>query len=107
MHLMKSADMAAMMLTDWPMAEGLVIISGIALLLGGIGIISGKLGKWAAFGVALLMLIFIISLHMPNIMSDNEMLMRMGMSSMLKDSMVMGGALMIAWYFDQRESNNV
>lgn len=104
MHLMKSGDMAGMVLKDWPMAEAMVIISGIALILGGVSIIWGKMGKWAAIGVAVLMLIFIIALHMPSAMGDDEMMKQMGMISTLKDLSILGGALVIAWYFDQKES---
>lgn len=104
MHLTSSEDMAGMALKDWPMAQGLVIISGLALIAGGIGVLIGKMGKWASIGLAVLMLLFIVMLHMPNVMGGNEQMQQMGMISTLKDLGLMGGALFFAWHFDQKEA---
>lgn len=103
MHLAKSEDMAGMVLADWPMAQGLVIVSGVGLLLGGVSIIWGKMAKIACILVALLMLVFIISLHMPNAMGDDEMMKQMGMISTLKDLGIMGGALVLAAVFAEKQ----
>ena len=104
MHLTDSAKMAEMVLKDWPMAQGLVIISGIAMLAGGISIIINKMAKWGSLGIAVLMLIMVVSLHLPNAMSDDENAKMMGMISTLKDLGLMGGALFLAWYFDRKDA---
>ena len=38
-----------------------VYLTGAALLAGGIGMLTGVLGKWAAYGIALLMLVFVVT----------------------------------------------
>ena len=77
------------MLKGWPIAEGLVYISGLALILASVSIILNIKARLACLLLALLLLIFIVTLHLPAVMSGNQM----AMGSFLKDTALMGAAL--------------
>lgn len=99
-HVLNSANMAGM-LAGWPAAQALVIISGLAMLAGAAGIISGKYGLYASLGIALLMLIFVATLHVPGLMAagGDQAKAMMPMLGIMKDTGLMGGALAIARSF--------
>jgi putative oxidoreductase len=96
-HFMKANDMAMMMLDGWPIAVVLVYIVGLALVLAGISFIINKKAKMAGMLLAVLLLIFILTLHIPTIMNAADEASRMGpMTNMLKDIGLMGAALVIS-----------
>lgn len=88
-HFMKAHLMAAQILKGWPIADGFVYISGLALILAAISIIINFKARLACQLLALLLLIFIISLHIPGVLRGNELAMTM----LLKDVALMGAAL--------------
>ncbi len=57
-------------------------------------------GEWLppVMFVAVLLLIFVLTMHLPGIVTagENEMQMQMSMSALLKDLALAGGALMYA-----------
>jgi putative oxidoreductase len=87
-HFMKAGDMAGL-ISKWPIAEGLVYISGLALILAGVSIILNIKARLASLLLALLLLIFIVGIHIPAIMGGNQM----EMGSLLKDAALLGAAL--------------
>ena len=93
-HFMGASDMAAMA----PGGVVMVYISGIAMLAAGVSIIIGKYDKLAAVLLALLLIIYIVTIHIPGIMGagDDAMAMQMSMGGLLKDLALAGGALMYA-----------
>ncbi len=99
-HFMGAGDMAAMMLPEWPAAVFLVYLSGLAMILAGLSIITGVLARLASLLLALLMLFIIISVHLPGMF--NEDTMQMSMTMLLKDLSMMGGALILANVFSNR-----
>ena len=92
LHFMGAKDMAGMV----PIPGGViwVYITGTALLAASIAIIANKMGKFASLGLALLLLTFIVTIHIPGL--GNEATMQMSMTSLLKDMALMGGALTYA-----------
>ena len=68
-----------------------VYFTGLALLAGSLGLVTKRLGQWAALGLALLMLTFVATIHVPHL-ADPEMA-QMAMSGLLKDLGLSGGAL--------------
>ena len=68
-----------------------VYFTGVALIAGAVGLLSGILGRWAALGLALLMALFAFTVHLPNL--GNPQLGQIAMISLLKDLALMGGAL--------------
>lgn len=93
-HFMSAGDMAAMA----PGGVVMVYIAGAGLLAAGVSIIIGKYDKLAAVLLALLLIIFIVTIHIPGLMGagDDAMAMQMSMGGLLKDMGLAGGALMYA-----------
>jgi putative oxidoreductase len=87
-HFMKAGDMSGL-IGKWPFAEGLVYISGLALMLGGVSILINVKARLASLLLALLLLIFILGIHIPALMNGNQM----EMGSLLKDTALLGAAL--------------
>ena len=69
-----------------------VYFTGLALLLAGLSIIIKKYDDWASFLLAVLLLVFVLSIHLPGIISGGEMA-QMFMSNALKDLALAGGSL--------------
>jgi putative oxidoreductase len=87
-HFMKAGDMAGL-ISKWPVAEGFVYISGLALILAGVSIFLNIKARLASLLLALLLLIFILTIHIPALMNGNQM----EMGSLLKDTALLGAAL--------------
>ncbi len=91
-HFMHASSMASTMLVGWPYGEILIYISGAALALGGIAILFKFFGRIAGILLAVLLLIFILAIHLPGVQAGNQM----AMTSLLKDSALLGAALSYA-----------
>jgi uncharacterized membrane protein YphA (DoxX/SURF4 family) len=71
-----------------------ILLVGFALMVASLSIILNKYIKIACYSLAFLLLLFILTIHIPNIMT--EMNSTLGMIELMKDISLMGGALMIA-----------
>lgn len=87
-HFLHAKAMAGT-IASWPVAEGLVYISGLALVLAGISIIINVKARLACLLLALFFLILIIGVHLSPALSGNQS----AMTALLKDSMLLGAAL--------------
>ena len=88
-HFMSADTMAEMA----PFGGAIMVyITGLALIAAAVSIIIGKMDKLASVLLALMLLIFVFSIHLPGVMGGNEM----SMPSLLKDVALAGGALMYA-----------
>jgi hypothetical protein len=56
--------------------------------------------KIACFGLAALLFIFILTIHIPGLSSVDIKVTQFALIELLKDTALMGGALMIAIYYD-------
>ncbi len=92
MHFMKAGDMAGMVPAWVPGGVFWVYVIGLALLAAAISIVFEKQTYLASLLLAGLLLIFILTIHLPAIMGGNQM----AMGSLLKDMSLAGGALLIA-----------
>lgn len=92
MHFMNAKDMAVTMLSNFPVAEGVVYISGLALILAGVSIIVRIQAKIACLLLALLLLLIIFFVHIPMVTGGDQA----AMSSLLKDLGLMGASLTYA-----------
>jgi putative oxidoreductase len=88
-HFVRADDMAGAV----PVAGGIfwVYFTGAALIAAGIGIATRRLGTWAALGLALLLLFFIFTIHVPGLSSPKAQSAALG--QLLKDLALLGGAL--------------
>jgi putative oxidoreductase len=68
-----------------------VYFIGLCLIAGAVGIGTKVYGRYAAFGLALLMLTFIVTIHIPHLMHTETQ--QLGMTMLLKDLGLGAGAL--------------
>jgi uncharacterized membrane protein YphA (DoxX/SURF4 family) len=99
MHLVNGSQMAAMV----PLPGGVfwVYFTGVALLAGSAGIATQILGKWAALGIALLMVTFIGGVHIP--LLSNPQMAGFATAGIIKDTALAGAALSWAGFFARAE----
>ncbi len=76
-----------------------VYFTGLCLIAAAISIVTGKLAGCACKLLAVLLLIFILTIHLPG-MGDPQM-QKMAMIGLLKDLGLLGGALGFAGMFDR------
>lgn len=96
-HLMNADNMAGMIPQFMPGPANIwVYISGIVLLFSGLSIALKKMDRAGALILALVLLVIILSIHIPNAMSSDEMTKMMGTVNVLKDTAILGGALTYA-----------
>jgi len=96
-HFMKADAMGGMVPSYMP-GDGTiwVYITGAALVAAALAIIINKYVKLAAGLLAVMLIIFVFTMHLPAAMSDNEMEKTMGLISFLKDTGLAMAAVMIA-----------
>ena len=95
-HFMNASQMAGMV----PIPGGViwVYITGVALLAACISIIIQKYTRWACLLLALMLIIFVLTLHLPGVFDEAT---RQGaMTMLLKDTAMAGGALILADNYD-------
>jgi uncharacterized membrane protein YphA (DoxX/SURF4 family) len=78
-----------------------IYFTGIALIAGGVGVATKLLGKWAALGLAILLAVFVVTMHVPGM--ANPATRQMSLISFLKDIALAGGALTWAGIFAAAE----
>jgi len=93
-HLMSADQMAGMVPSFIPGGVIWVYVTGAAMLLAAVAIITGIQARLACFGLVLMLFIFILTVHLPGL--QNPATKMMSMISLFKDTGLMGGALIIA-----------
>ncbi len=90
-HFLNANAMAGMV----PVPGGVfwIYVTGLSLILAGGSIIIQKLDEWASFLLAILLLIFVFTIHLPGVLAGGEMA-QMYMTNLLKDLALAGGSLM-------------
>lgn len=92
LHFINASDMAASLLSGWPVAEGIVYITGLAMFLAGVSIVVRIQAKIACLLLALLLLLIIIFVHVPMVAGGNQEAMKI----LLRDLGLLGAALTYA-----------
>jgi uncharacterized membrane protein len=91
-HFMNGAAMAGMVPSFVPGGVLWVYVTGAALIAAAVAIITGKKAKLASFLLAVLLLIFVLTIHLQGAMAGDQA----SMASLLKDLGLAGGALVFA-----------
>ncbi len=97
MHLMKANDMAGMIPNWLPGGVFWVYLTGLALVAAAVSFIIQKHTYLAGVLTAALMLVFVLTLHLPALIGGDMM----AMSGVLKDLGLAGGALLLASNYQQ------
>lgn len=89
-HFLNASAMAGMV----PIPGGVfwIYLTGLSLILAGVSIIIQKLDDWSSFLLAVLLLVFVLTIHLPGVLAGGEMA-QMYMTNLLKDLALAGGAL--------------
>lgn len=89
-HFLNSSAMAGMV----PIPGGIfwIYLTGLSLILAGISIIIQKLDEWSSLLLAVMLLVFVLTIHLPGVLAGGE-LSQMYMTNLLKDLALAGGAL--------------
>lgn len=82
-----------------------IILTGILLIVAGISIIANKFIQVSTISLAILIFIFILSIHIPNYFKGDDAAKAFAMMAILKDISLMGGSLVIGGIC--REKNKI
>lgn len=82
-----------------------VILIGLALIAASISIIIKKFIQLSCLLLAILLLLFICFIHIPQLFSAEEPIAVLAMIQLFKDTALMGGALMIAGMYGATKDN--
>jgi putative oxidoreductase len=88
MHFMAAGDMAGMVPAFIPGGVFWVYITGLSLILAGVSIILKKKDKLAALLLGIMLVIFVLTIHIPTVIGGNQM----AMAQVLKDLSLAGAA---------------
>jgi uncharacterized membrane protein YphA (DoxX/SURF4 family) len=97
-HFLNASAMAGMV----PIPGGVfwIYLTGLSLILAGVSIIIQKLDDWSSFLLAVLLLVFVLTMHLPGVIAGGEMA-QMYMTNLLKDLALAGGSLI---YLNSKKS---
>ena len=84
-----------------PLGAYTIILTGIMLIAASISIITKKFVKFSTIMLAILLFIFIITIHIPHLFTDADKTATI--IALLKDISLMGGSLMIAGIYSESE----
>lgn len=94
------------MLTSFiPLGAYTIILTGIMLIAASISIIFKKFVKLSTILLAILLFIFIITIHIPHLLHDTDK--SITIIALLKDVSLMGGSLMIAGIYSEEEKTKI
>lgn len=96
MHLMKGSAMAGMVPSYVPGGVVWIYITGLAMVAAGVSIIIKKMIRTASLLLGVLLIIYILTIHLPGLGSADPMVQMMSMTSLLKDLGLAGAAFMIS-----------
>jgi len=95
-------DYYAGMLTSFiPLGAYTIILTGILLIAAGVSIITKKYVKQSTILLAVLLFIFILTIHIPHLFIPADK--PLSIIALLKDISLMGGSLMIAGIYSEEE----
>lgn len=107
-HFVKSAEMANIVPPWLPGSVFWVYFTGLVMLAACICIVKKMFITEACLGLAVLLLVFIVTVHIPGL--SHETTAQMAMSSLLKDISLTGSALTLAGVYirtDTRKRNAI
>ncbi|MCH8069472.1 MAG: DoxX family protein [Candidatus Marinimicrobia bacterium] len=95
MHMMMAGNMSGMVPAWVPGGIIWVYITGLALIAASVSIVTKKQIYLACLLLAGLLGVFVLTIHLPMLLSGDQM----AMGGLLKDTISLGGALLIAGLF--------
>ncbi len=100
-HFLMTDYYVGMLTSFIPLGAYTILLTGIMLIAACISIISGKLIRLSTILLAVLLFLFIVTIHIPHLVSGADKTVTI--IALLKDVSLMGGSLMIAGMYSGRE----
>jgi uncharacterized membrane protein YphA (DoxX/SURF4 family) len=100
-HFLMTDYYVGMLTSFIPLGAYTIILTGIMLIAASISIILSKFVKISTIMLAILLFIFIITIHIPHLMVETDKTVTL--IALLKDISLMGGSLMIAGIYSEEE----
>ena len=105
-HFLMTDIYLGMMSSFLPGGGYTILLTGVLLIAASISIILNKFIKVVCFSLAGLLLLFIITIHIPHLFSPDTHMVQDALFGLLKDTGLMGGALIIAAYYTEEETKS-
>lgn len=102
-HFLMTDYYLGMITSFVPFGAYTVVLTGIMMIAASISIISKIYVKFSTILLAILLFIFIVTIHIPHLISDQDKTITI--ITLLKDISLMGGSLMIAGIYADEEKN--
>ena len=102
LHFVNAGQMAGMV----PIPGGVfwVYLTGVAMLAACVSLIVGKMARLAAILLGVMLLVFVLSIHLPAVIGGE---MQSSMPSLLKDLALAGGAWFIAGHSEEEITDEI
>ncbi len=100
-HLIKAENMKGTVPTWIPGGIIWVYITGIGFILASVAILINKQAKLACYLLAAMLLVFIFTIHVPNLSKGDEQAKQMAMLLMLKDVGLTMAAVLVGYNSDR------
>lgn len=100
-HLLMMDYYIGMLTSFIPLGAYTIILTGLALIAVSISIITKKFVKLSTIILAVLLLLFILTIHIPHLIEGSDR--PTTLITLLKDISLMGGSLMIAGIYTEDE----
>jgi putative oxidoreductase len=84
-----------------PLGAYTILLTGIMLIIASISILTKKFVKFSTIMLAILLFIFIVTIHIPHLFTETDK--TPVIIALLKDISLMGGSLMIAGIYSDEE----
>ena len=89
-----------------PLGPFTIMLTGVLLIAAGVSIITKKYIRIAATLLSVLLLIFILTIHIPHLINETDNTHFMfSLMLMVKDISLMGGSLMIAGMYSEKKES--
>ena len=88
-----------------PIGPYSIILTGIFLIAASVSIIANKFIQVSTISLALLLFVFIVTIHVPNYFNGNDTQQAFAIMAMLKDISLMGGSLIVAGVCNKKSEN--
>jgi uncharacterized membrane protein YphA (DoxX/SURF4 family) len=102
-HFLMTDMLIGMMSSFIPGGGFTILLTGAMLFTASVFIILNKYVKIACFWLAGLLFLFITTIHIPHLFTDNW---QIALMELLKDTALMGGSIMIALYLDLKKKES-
>jgi uncharacterized membrane protein len=86
-----------------PLGPYTVILTGVFLIMASLSIIFNKYIKVSTILLSILLLIFILTIHIPGLFDSDPLKWKFALIELLKDTSLLGGSLMIAGMMYEKE----